>query len=99
MYYRRKYSNIHCKQWKPRKLTCSRKTSSITAVNSFGESGSPCLTLLFIGDSSDISLSKWIIAVARLYMLCKVCTFVSFLLVFPKASEMAMYSAMSKAFS
>ena len=42
------------------------KTSSIIAVKSLGESGSPCLTALFIGNLSDTNLSKWILAVDRL---------------------------------
>ena len=42
------------------------KTSSIREVNSFGESRSPSLTPLFIGDSSDTNASTWIPAIAWL---------------------------------
>ena len=50
----------------PSEMSAFLKTSSITAVNSIGESGSPCLTPLFIGNSSDTYLSKSILAVAWL---------------------------------
>ena len=50
------------------------KTSSTTAVNSLGERGSPCLSPLFMGNSSDIHLFKWILAVAWLSMFYKVFT-------------------------
>ena len=42
----------------PSEMSASLKMSSITAVNSLGESGSPCLTPLFIGNSSDTDLSS-----------------------------------------
>ena len=47
------------------------KTSSITAVNSLGESGSLCLTPLVIGNLSDTNLSTWILAVGWLQMFSK----------------------------
>ena len=40
----------------PLEMTTFLKTFSITAVNSIGESGSPCLTPLFIGNSSGTNL-------------------------------------------
>ena len=61
------------------------RTSFITAVNNLGEIGSPCLTPLYIGNSSDISLSRWTLAVAWLYMFCKIFMYVSFMLVFLSA--------------
>ena len=45
---------------------CQATSSSITAVNNLGDSGSPCLTFLFMGNLSDTNLSKWIHAVAWL---------------------------------
>ena len=75
------------------------KTSSITAVNNLGESGSPCLTPLCIGNSTDTNLFKWILAVAWLYTFCKMLMFVSFMLVFLSASKMAKCLTVSKAFS
>ena len=55
----------------PSEMSAFLKTSSITAVNNLGESGSPCVTPLCIVNSSDTNLSKWILAVAWLYMFCK----------------------------
>ena len=75
------------------------QTSSITAVNNLGESGSPCLTPLCIGKSSDTNLPKWILALAWLYMFCKMFMYVSSMLVFLSASKMAKCSTVSKAFS
>ena len=83
----------------PSEMSALLKTSSITAVNNLGESGSPCLTSLCIGNSSDTDLSKWILAVAWLYMFCKMLMYVSFMLVFLSASKMAKCSTVSKAFS
>ena len=37
----------------PLEISAFLKTFSITAVNGLGESGSPCLTPLFVGNSSD----------------------------------------------
>ena len=70
-----------------------------TAVNSLGKNGSPCLTPLFTGNSSDTNLSKWIPAVAWLSMFSQICMYVSFILVFLNASKMAECSTVSKAFS
>ena len=50
----------------PSEMSAFLKTSSITAVNSFGESGSPCLTPLFIGKSLDTNSSIWVLAIAWL---------------------------------
>ena len=50
----------------PSEMSAFLKASSLTAVNSLGDNGSLCLTPLFIGNSSDINLSKWILAVAWL---------------------------------
>ena len=66
----------------PSEMSAFLKTSSITAVNNLGESGSPCLTPLCIGNSSDTDLSKWILAVAWLYVFCKMLMYDSFMLVF-----------------
>ena len=81
----------------PSEMSAFLKTSSITAVNSLGESGSPCLTPLCIGNSSDTALSKWILAVSWLYMFCKMFMYVSFVLVFLSASKMAKCLTVSKA--
>ena len=75
------------------------KTFSITEVNNLGGRGPPCLTPLFIGNLSDTNLSKWILAVAWLQMFCKIFMYVSFMLLFLKASRMANCSSVSKAFS
>ena len=83
----------------PSEMSAFLKTSSITAVNNLGENGSPCLTPLCIGNSSDTDLSKWILAVAWLYMFCKMLMYVSFMFVFLSASKLAKCSAVSKAFS
>ena len=83
----------------PSEMSAFLKTSSITAVNNVGESGSPCLTPLCIGNSSDTDLSKGILAIAWLYMFCKMLMYVSFMLVFLSASKMAKCSTVSKAFS
>ena len=69
-------ANLKLVRFSPSTLTPSQmpaflKTPSITAVNDLGESGSPCLTPLCIGNSSDTNLSKWILAVAWLYMFYK----------------------------
>ena len=48
----------------PLEISAFLNTSSITAVNSLGESGSPCLTPLCIGNSVDTNLSRWTLAVA-----------------------------------
>ena len=48
----------------PSELSALLSTSSMTAVNNLGESGSPCLTPLCIGNSVDTSLSRWTLAVA-----------------------------------
>ena len=50
----------------PSETSAFLKTSSKTEVNSSGESGSPCLTPMSIGISSDTNLSKWILATAWL---------------------------------
>ena len=50
----------------PSEMADFLKTSSVTAGNSLGESGSPCMTPLFIGNSLDTNLSTWILAVVRL---------------------------------
>ena len=42
----------------PSQMSSFLETSSITAVNSLDESGSPCLTPLFIGNSLQTTLSK-----------------------------------------
>ena len=83
----------------PSERSAFLKTSSVTAVNSLGESGSPCLTPLCIGNLSDTNLSKWILAVAWLYIFYKISMYISFMLVFLNASKMAKCSAVSKAFS
>ena len=71
----------------------------MTAVNNLGESGSPCLTPLCIGNSVDTSLSRWILAVAWLHMFCRMFMHVSFTLVFLNASKIEKRSTVSKAFS
>ena len=69
------------------------------AANNLGESGSPCLTPLCIGNSVDTSLSKWTLAVAWLYMFCRMLMYVSFAMIFLNASKIAKCSTVSKAFS
>ena len=66
----------------PSEMPTFLKTPSITAVNSLGESRSPCLAPLCIGNSSDTNLSIWILAVAWLQMFCKMFMYVSFMLIF-----------------
>ena len=82
----------------PSEMSAFLKTSSITAVNNLGESGSPCLIPLCVGNSSDTNLSKRILAVGWLYMFCKMLMYVSFMLAFLSASKMAKCSTVSKAF-
>ena len=53
--------------------------------NYLGESGSPCLTPLCIGNSVDTNLSRWTLAVAWLYIFCRMFMYVSFTLVFLNA--------------
>ena len=48
----------------PSEISAFLNTSSITAVNNLGESGSPCLTPLCIWNTVDTNLSRWTIAVA-----------------------------------
>ena len=48
----------------PSEISAFLNTSSITAVNNLGESGSPCLTPLCIWNSVDTNLSRWNLAVA-----------------------------------
>ena len=48
----------------PSEISAFLNTSSITAVNNLGESGSPCLTPLCIWNSVDTNLSRWTLAVA-----------------------------------
>ena len=43
----------------PSDISAFLNTSSITAVNNLGESGSPCLTPLCIWNSVDTNLSRW----------------------------------------
>ena len=59
------------------------------------------MDLLCIGNSVDTSLSRWTLAVAWLYMFCRMFMFmyVSFTLVFLNASKIAKCSTVSKAFS
>ena len=83
----------------PSEMSAFLNTSSVTAVNNLGESGSPCLTPLCIGNSVDTSLSRWTLAVAWLYMFCGMFMYVSFTLVFLNASKIAKCSTVSKAFS
>ena len=66
----------------PSEMSAFLNTSSMTAVNNLGESGSPCLTPLCIGNSVDTSLSRWTLAVAWLYMFCRMFMHLSFMLVF-----------------
>ena len=82
----------------PSEMSAFLKTSSITAVSYLGESGSPCLAHPCIGNSSATNLSKWILAVAWLYMFCKLFMYVLLMLVFLSASKMAKCSTVSKAF-
>ena len=70
----------------------------MTAVNNLGESGSPCLTPLCIGNSLDTSLSILTLAVAWLYMFCRLFMYVSFTIVFLNALKIAKCSTVSKAF-
>ena len=83
----------------PSEISAFLNTSSITAVNKLGESGSPCLTPLCIWNSVDTNLSRWTLAVAWLYIFCKMFMYVSFTLVFLNASKIAKCSTVSKAFS
>ena len=69
----------------PSEMSAFLKISSITAVNSLGESESPRLTPLCIGNSSDTNLSKWILAVAWMHMFYKMFMHDSFMLVFLNA--------------
>ena len=52
----------------PPEISAFLKTSSITSVKSLCEHGSPCLTPLYIRNSSDTNLSNLILAVDWLYM-------------------------------
>ena len=83
----------------PSEMSTFLNTSSMTAVNNLGESGSPCLTPLCTGNSVDNSLSRWTLAVAWLYMFCRMLMYVSFTLIFLNASKIAKCSTVSKAFS
>ena len=83
----------------PSEISAFLKTSSITVVNNLDESGAPCLAPLCIGNSSDTNLSKWILAVAWLYMFYKMFMYVLFMLVLLSASKMAKCSTVSKVFS
>ena len=83
----------------PSEMSAFLNTSSMTAVNNLGESGSPCLTSLCIGNSVDTSLSRWTLAVAWLYMFCRMFMYVSFTSIFLNASKIAKCSTVSKAFS
>ena len=49
------------------------KTSFITAENSLDDSGSPCLTPMYIGNLSDTNSSKWIFALADVLYTVYVC--------------------------
>ena len=82
----------------PSDMSAFLDTSSMTAVNNLGESGSPCLTSLCIGNSVDTSLFRWTFAVPWLYMFCRIFMCVSFTLVFLNASKIAKCSTVSKAF-
>ena len=82
----------------PSEMSAFLNTSSMTAVNNLGESGSPCLTPMCIGNSVDTSLSRWTIAVASLDMFCRMFMYVSFTLVFLNASKIAKCSTVSKLF-
>ena len=73
----------------PSEMSAFLNTSSMTAVNNLGESGSPCLTPLCIGNSVDTSLSRWTLAVAWLCMLCRMFMYVSFTLIYLNASKIA----------
>ena len=83
----------------PSEMSAFLNTSSMTAVNHLGESGSPCLTPRCTGNSVDTSLSRWTLAVAWLYMFCRMFMYVSFTLVFLNAWKIAKRSTVSKAFS
>ena len=83
----------------PSEMSAFLHTSSITAVNNLGESRSPCLTPLCTGNSVETSLSRWTLAVAWLYIFCRMFMYVSFTLVFLNASKIAKCSTVSKAFS
>ena len=72
---------------------------SIAAENNLGEIGSPCLTPLFIWNFSDNKSSMCILAVAFLYIFSRICTYVSLMLIFRSASNIAKCSTESKAFS
>ena len=74
-------ANLKLVRFSPSTLTPSEmpaflNTSSMTAVNNLGESGSPCLTPLCIGNSVDTSLSRWTLAVTWLYMFCRMFMYV-----------------------
>ena len=77
------------------------KMFSTVAVSSLGEIGSPFLTHLFIGDSSDTNLCKWILAVAWLvtgFVKC-LCIFRLSCFFFLHTSNMAKCLTVPKAFS
>ena len=73
----------------PSEMSAFLNTSSMTAVNNLGESGSPCLTPLCIRNSVDTNLSRWTLAIAWLYVFCRIFMYVSFTLVFLNASKIA----------
>ena len=65
----------------PSEMSAFLNTSSMTAVNNLGESGPPCLTPQCIGNSVHTNLSRWTLAVAWLYIFCRMFMYVSFTLV------------------
>ena len=83
----------------PLEMSAFLKTSSITAANSVDNSGVPCLTHHFIGNSLNTNLSKWVLNVTWLRMFCRIFIYVSFMLFFLKALKMAKCSTVSKIFS
>ena len=94
-----KLVRFHPSTLTPSEMSAFLNTSSVTAVNNLGESGSRCLTPLCIGNSVDTILSRWTLAVAWLYMFCRMFMYVSFTLVFLNASKIAKCSTVSNAYS
>ena len=82
----------------PSEMSAFLNTSSMTAVNNLGESGSPCLIPLCTGNSVDTSLSRWTLAVAWLYTFCRMFMYVSFTLIFLNVSKIAKCSTVSNLF-
>ena len=83
----------------PLEMSASLRTFSVTAVNNLGESGSSCLTPLFIGNSSDTNLSTWILAEVGCRCLVKCLRILRLCYFSLCASKMAKSSTVSKAFS